>query len=548
MHEVELSETTVAFSSPVEIAPGIAVVTVSHSIRNCHLILYQGKGLLINSVRGLDPAAFLDANFPVPEEIWHTQVDDASAAEGDFFPQAVIRIPVEFREVALASELYWKEAHTFWENPAEWSVTRGRERYGVAGSIILQPLSMPIPFFETFTRGTRLRWQELEFEVLDLSIRQLYSVGFALETEGKTTALFCGELVCGCGRLPDLHGFEMDYGGLRWDWIASTIESIAARKPEWLCPAFGPNCSQPTKMLESLISDLKVCSAVESPRKYQQPEPPQFGRYYDHGHGIYQITNYGNVILLVDPEGNGLMIDPGPCDYENPDRVECFREDLRLFEQEAGLRQIDLVLVTHFHGDHYDLWPSVVERYPDCRIAAWAPVAEILEYPSEFPYASQLPWYRAGWSSCKVDIRTTRARPLDWHGHAIHTLHLPGHCFAHAGYWMDWHGRRLAFIGDLIQVREEIDTLKIIPSNHWQPGEEGHDGAYAALRGLDISLNLSGHSIWFTNCDTIYSETLQQIAGEIEQVKRLVCSRYDGYIRPALQSAAARLRSIIAES
>jgi glyoxylase-like metal-dependent hydrolase (beta-lactamase superfamily II) len=393
-------------------------------------------------------------------------------------------------------------------------VTFGRETYGVAGSLIVQPLSRPLTGFQTFKPGDFLEWRGFRFRVLDFSVRNFYSVGFALERVGETLALFSGDLVEGSGRLPDAHGFESNYAGLPWDRIASTLSEAAALKPAWMFPCNGGPVENPASLLDQLavrVGDFLNFTQTP-PKAFPQKEPPRFGRYHDHGDSVYQIANFGNTILFINPEGFGFMIDPGPCDYGNPSRKEDFVADLENFEAEVGLKAIDLVLVTHFHGDHYDLWPEVQRRYPECRLGAWGPVADVIEHPEDYPYPALLPWYDVGWKACPVDLKLTRQSPLLWHGTAIHTVHLPGHCLVHAGYWLDWSGRRILLSGDSIQTRGEADSLQMPGANHSIPGtEEGHAQAYRNVIPLGIDLNLGGHSSHFQDCREIYDASLHRI-------------------------------------
>ena len=55
-------------------------------------------------------------------------------------------------------------------------------------------------------------------------------------------------------------------------------------------------------------------------------------------------------------------------------------------------QQIGLVLVTHVQGDHFDMWPVVRNLYPGCRLAAWRPVADVLEHPGDYLCACLLRW------------------------------------------------------------------------------------------------------------------------------------------------------------
>ena len=516
-----MSETI--FSSTLAVAPDLSVVTISKEGKSCHLLLSESASLLVNCIVGLEPSAILSAGHSVPEEIWHTQVDDALAAEGAAF-DALIRLPASFSEAAKASDDYWKKARTTWEHPEEWMVTFGRETYGVAGSLIVQPLSRPLEGFQTFNPGDFLEWRGFRFRVLDFSVRNFYSVGFALERGGETMALFSGDLVESSGRLPDAHGFESNYAGLPWERIASTLREAAALKPAWMFPSVGGPVRDPASLLDSLaarVGDFQHFLQTP-PQVFPQKEPASFGRYHNHGDSVYQITNFGNTILFINSEGFGLMIDPGPCDYGNPSRKEDFVADLKKFEAEAGLKAIDLVLVTHFHGDHYDLWPAVQQRYPECRLGAWGPVADVIEHPEDYPYPALLPWYDVGWKACPVDVKMTRQSPLLWHGTAIHTVHLPGHCLAHAGYWLDWNGRRILLSGDSIQTRGEADSLQMPGANHSIPGtEEGHAQAYRNVIPLGIDLNLGGHSSHFQDCREIYNASLERIEQTTARLMRL---------------------------
>ncbi len=150
-----------------------------------------------------------------------------------------------------------------------------------------------------------------------------------------------------------------------------------------------------------------------------------------------------------------------------------------------------------------------------------------------------------------MDVLTSRREPLLWHGAAIHTVHLPGHCFVHAGYWLDWRGRRLLFSGDSIQTRGEADSLQLILCNHSVPGTpEGHGQAYQNVIPLEIALNLGGHSSHFSSCTELYRASEQNIAATTAELRRLFGPKDPGeiYLRPRLRPAAERVRRLMEES
>lgn len=111
-----------------------------------------------------------------------------------------------------------------------------------------------------------------------------------------------------------------------------------------------------------------------------------------------------------------------------------------------------------------------------------------------------------------MDAETTRQESLDWHGNPIHTVYLPGQCFVHGGYWIDWNGRRILFSGDSIQTCGAADDLQLLMSNHSVPAtDEGHATAYRNVIPLGITLHLGGHGSYFENCGEIYAASPEKI-------------------------------------
>jgi competence protein ComEC len=79
----------------------------------------------------------------------------------------------------------------------------------------------------------------------------------------------------------------------------------------------------------------------------------------------HQLTFYfldmsgGASTLIVTPSGESVLIDTGSL--QPPDR-----DDERIFQacQDAGLRQIDHLITTHFHSDHFGALAAVTKKIP----------------------------------------------------------------------------------------------------------------------------------------------------------------------------------------
>ncbi len=63
---------------------------------------------------------------------------------------------------------------------------------------------------------------------------------------------------------------------------------------------------------------------------------------------IYWIdTEGGAATLIVTPEGESVLVDTGNPGFRDPDRI------VKIATREAGLKQIDHLIITHFHKDHF---------------------------------------------------------------------------------------------------------------------------------------------------------------------------------------------------
>src|SRR3954470_10275181 len=66
----------------------------------------------------------------------------------------------------------------------------------------------------------------------------------------------------------------------------------------------------------------------------------------------------GAATLIVTPAGETVLIDTGNPGRRDPDRI------VKAVTEVAGLRQIDHLIVTHYHGDHFGGALTLVEQLP----------------------------------------------------------------------------------------------------------------------------------------------------------------------------------------
>jgi len=93
----------------------------------------------------------------------------------------------------------------------------------------------------------------------------------------------------------------------------------------------------------TILSGLLLCLIAET----TLPGAAQAGGA-DKRLDIYWIdVEGGAATLIVTPAGEGILIDTGNAGHRDPDRI------VQTAVHEAGLRQLDHVIITHFHSDHF---------------------------------------------------------------------------------------------------------------------------------------------------------------------------------------------------
>lgn len=85
----------------------------------------------------------------------------------------------------------------------------------------------------------------------------------------------------------------------------------------------------------------------------------------------------GNATLFVTPSGESVLIDTGNPGARDADRIAAAAKD-------AGLKQIDHVVTTHWHGDHFGGMADVAARIPIRHFIDHGPTTEPQSRADEF--------------------------------------------------------------------------------------------------------------------------------------------------------------------
>ena len=124
---------------------------------------------------------------------------------------------------------------------------------------------------------------------------------------------------------------------------------------------------------------------------------------------IYVVdTEGGKAALWVSPSGQSLLIDSGNPGNRDTDRIMAAIDD-------AGLKQIDYLISTHYHGDHIGGMAELAKRIPIGHLIDHGPTVEEREQVAGLPAAA----YAELYGKAKHIDRRSRATSvpidgLDW--------------------------------------------------------------------------------------------------------------------------------------
>ena len=122
---------------------------------------------------------------------------------------------------------------------------------------------------------------------------------------------------------------------------------------------------------------------------------------------------------------------------------------LESMKSKYGLKQIDALIVTHIHVDHYPIAPYLRQKW---WIPVWAleNMVPIMEQPERFNFPAMMWAYKAGFDTLQVNRAFKPGEKLQWEGYNFTIDWMPGQ----TEYALCMHGiidnRKVAFTGDNI--------------------------------------------------------------------------------------------------
>jgi glyoxylase-like metal-dependent hydrolase (beta-lactamase superfamily II) len=363
-------------------------------------------------------------------------------------------------------------------------------------------LTEPLDIYRRVREGDSILWHGIPVRVIDSKGYTRGAVSYLAHVDGMDVA-FVGDLIYGDGQILDIYSMQdqikevnvWGYHGYaaRISDVISSLEKIAALKPDMLIPVRGPVIGQPDEAIEKLITRLRRLYenylSVNAFRWYTGQEkhdkmaarvlPPDVRVDWmplaETGENPGWLVHHLNSKLIISEDGAGFLIDCGMQDVFN---------DVMKLEEKFPCSHIDGMFITHYHDDHTDHVNGIREKY-DCPVYVTTELEDILRHPRAY----RLP----AMTSTPIDglVTVKDASSMSWKEFTFTFYYLPGQTLYHDAMLVAHKdGERILLVGDSFSPAG-IDDYCLQNRNFIQPG-------MGYLYCLDMLRKLAG-DCWIVN-------------------------------------------------
>lgn len=354
---------------------------------------------------------------------------------------AQIVVPAGERPLFEDLDAFWSAARTRWHI---YSFRPG-----------VEVLPAPVEVSRAVQDGDVIEWEGFSIRVIETPGMTDGGVSYVVE-QGGDSFCFCGDVICGDGKLPNLHSLQRgggisDYHGFLGarPLLLESLDKIANSGPETLVPSHGEPISNPSAAIQNLKTRLNEAwlsySSISATNYFAVmfggafdavPEIANDPRYLKPGEA-HQIPDfireagYTSKYVLSD-SGSAFLVDCGHISA-----IDTVGKHL----SDRTIKNLDFCWVTHYHDDHVDsLMDLHLQR--NCPVYTEEHMTEILEHPIRFFLPCISP------NAVPVARRFRDGESWQWHEFRLTAYHFPGQTFYHSGLLLEGHGTSVFFAGD----------------------------------------------------------------------------------------------------
>ena len=363
--------------------------------------------------------------------------------------------------VPAGERMFFDDVEAYWARP---------ERFGCIGAPYVRPLRESVPVARSVGDGENFRWRKFDLQACAAPGHSPGGMYYLLDLRGRCLA-FSGDTALAKAKLHNYYDSEWDYGYAAGHIeLLRSIRRLLREAPDVLCPARGPIELDPVPSLRRLGNRLHTFIYSLLLRHWDKDDNPFVASSVSVRTpiaGIRRVSEHlfkgdrRNIYILLADSGRALLMDAGVPTQWLDEKVRDMR---RLY----GLKKIDAVTISHYHGDHLGAIPHVRRRY-GAEVWCFENMVEIIEHPERFNLTCLTMHYRFPFTGIPVDSVLADGEDVEWEGFRLRFFHLPGQTEFAMGVAAEIDGWLVAFTGD---------------NMFCSPKQSGHDAFIARNRGI----------------------------------------------------------------
>lgn len=377
------------------------------------------------------------------------------------------------------------------------------DAFTVHGASYVRPGITPIKVDKTFAKMDDFTWQGIELWCVETAGNSPGSLSFITKKEGEWIA-FTGDLMLQGSKLHTWFDSEWDYGFSKGIYaLYNSLGQLEGYPLKKMLPSHGPIIENPLPQLQTLRNTLRefnklylrgwevsTFAGADQDRVSQPTTVPHVWQVTKHLFKFRGPEFWPNFHMILADNGHALIVDCGLFKKEFLDK------SIALMKERLGLKQIDVVLVTHMHGDHCLEAPHLRDMH-GAKIWTMNRVVAPVSRPLHFDYCAQVNTYGKGIDSIAFDKVFQEGDTFTWEGFKLTVDWMPGQTeFALCLHGII-DGKKVAFTGDNIFGSSSDPSQnghEAVVARNSCILEEGYIYAAKYLKKLQPDLLLGGHS------------------------------------------------------
>jgi len=377
------------------------------------------------------------------------------------------------------------------------------DAFTVHGASYVRPGITPIKADKTFAKMDDFTWQGIELWCVETAGNSPGSLSYITKKEGEWIA-FTGDVMLQGSKLHTWFDSEWDYGFSKGIYaLYNSLGQLEGYPLKKMLPSHGPIIENPLPQLQALRNTLRefnklylrgwevsTFAGADQDRVSQPTTVPHVWQVTKHLFKFRGPEFWPNFHMILADNGHALIVDCGLFKKEFLDK------SIALMKERLGLKQIDVVLVTHMHGDHCLEAPHLRDMH-GAKIWTMNRVVAPVSRPLHFDYCAQVNTYGKGIDSIAFDKVFQEGDTFTWEGFKLTVDWMPGQTeFALCLHGII-DGKKVAFTGDNIFGSSSDPSQnghEAVVARNSCILEEGYIYAAKYLKKLQPDLLLGGHS------------------------------------------------------